>query len=124
LQDLHIDALGVQRDLARHGDTARIAAQLVAIRRQLERIGDARAGARERASGIAACALRYRRRDATSRKAVSCRAPIGIERAHQKVGHFHISPAFLPLVDAGGASSPGRPRAYWRINPGCRFHAS
>src|SRR5262249_13386905 len=40
LQDLDIDALGVQRDLAGHGDAAQIAAQVVAMRRQLERVGE------------------------------------------------------------------------------------
>src|SRR5262249_57971110 len=52
------------------------------------------------------CALRYRRRDATSRKAVSCRAPIGIERAHQKVGHFHSPRRSCPLVDAAERQAP------------------
>src|SRR5262245_18666866 len=40
LQHLNIGALGVTRDLARHGDAGRIAAQIVAIRRQLERVGE------------------------------------------------------------------------------------
>src|SRR5262245_2604972 len=101
LQDLDMDALGVQRDLARHGDAARIAAQLVAIRRQLERVG-------ERAQAPASMQVElplalFARGDGTRPIERLFMSRPHRDRARASEGRtFPFSPAFLPLVDAGG----------------------